>query len=209
MIYKFMLCFTGFFIISGCDGYKVENTAPDINDNISSYFTENSVWKGNVDKCFTNDDFNDCLINEIKKSGRAEAEKTAQYLYENGEAGYVSSFSKMGAVGIARVEYPFRANTNEVTFLIPASGKLVDIDNLYEDLKLDAIWRTYKKNHPGSSFWSPALIREIKHTKDGCSLIFSYPIKTCHACEEIASLYVSYMFTSEGDFFGSKVLAIK
>lgn len=211
MKYYFVLFPLVSFFLSGCDfdNDKKENTITQSNP--ASFINEKAVWEGDLDKCFGDNTEDNCLINEIKKNGSIEAIKTVQYLKNNGEIGYVSKFSKEGPVGIAEVEYPFRANTNTESLLIPSKGQPIDIDRILSgDIDTEKTWMDFVKLHPDSTPWAPAsLVKNVRTDDDGIKLIYSYPIKTCHACDTIASLYISYNFTTDGEYSDSNILEIK
>lgn len=176
----------------------------------SSFINEKAVWKGNIDHCFGANSGDDCLISEITKNGSPEALKAAQYLASNGEIGYVVKFSKEGPVGIAEVEYPFRANTLTDSLLIPSKGQPIDIDSiLLKYLDTEKTWLRFVKLHPGSSPWAPASLIEHTRTADGIKLVFSYPVKTCHACDDIATLDISYNFTNSGEYSRYNLVGIQ
>lgn len=208
---RYFLAFIPLFsiIIAGCDADDVKKSDYSVEDSPSAFINEKAVWTGDLDTCFEGNSQDKCLIDEIKKSGSPQALKSAQYLAKNGESGYVSKFIKEGSVGIADIVYPFRANTNSGSLLIPAVGKPIDIDGNYSEINTNPGWLAFAKQHPDSGFWPPATLRKKELTGNEINLTFSYPIKKCHACDESGSLYVSYHFTNEGKYINYEIVEIK
>ncbi len=176
-----------------------------------AFITEKSVWQGNLDKCRNSESVDLCFIDEIKNTGTEEALKAAQYLTEKEEMSYVSAYTKEGPVGIANIEYPFRANTTAEILLIPSEGPPIDIDDITDDLlKTFPAWQDFEKQHPDAAPWPPGTLNKKEQTtSDGLDFIVSYPIQTCHACDRLASLYISYKFAPDGKFIGRNLLDIK
>ncbi|WP_338492941.1 hypothetical protein VRB95_06765 [Erwinia aphidicola] len=196
-------------LLAGCDTDTNKLKETSIKDHPSAFINDKAVWNGNLDKCFNDNIDSNCLINEIKKNGTSEALKSVQYLAENDETGYVAKFTKEGPIGIAVIEYPFRANTNSGILLIPSIGEPIDIEDFQDRIKTDSTWLVFEKQHPDSAPWSPATLEKKEQRDNGINLIFSYSIKNCHACDDIGSLYVSYNFTNDGKYLNYNVVNAK
>src|SRR5271165_2339340 len=77
----------------------------------------------------------DCFISQMAKAGApADAVSFSRKLYKqnHGEFGIMSGFNKVGAVDIAWVMYPLRANPKYGLFLVNGQPEIVNA----EDLKL-------------------------------------------------------------------------
>jgi hypothetical protein len=196
-------------LVIGCDGNNNQTTSAAAAQAQTGVISEKSVWQGNLDKCRNSESVENCFINEIKSTGNEEALKAAQFLAQKGDMGYISAYHREGTVGVASVEYPFRANTNSSTLLIPSEGQPVDVDDIDEVLEAFPAWREFAKQHPDAAAWPPATLVQKDQTDNGLNYIYSYPVQNCHACDRIAILSISYQFTPEGKFIKSEVTEIK
>ncbi|ADR52773.1 hypothetical protein CKC_05135 [Candidatus Liberibacter solanacearum CLso-ZC1] len=205
MLYLFIT-----LVLISCDKKNVqkkENAPP---PHSASVINEKSVWHDDLaNKCASYETRDICLIKEIEKSGSIEALKAVQYLNKTREMGYVYSFRKEGPIGIAEIEYPFRANTNTTTLLIPPAGKPIYTEDIYDDLLTSKVWLDFKKQHPYSNIQDSAVLMKTEKNNDDIEFIFSFRVGTCHGCEETARVYISYKFTHEGVFIKNNILYVK
>ncbi len=194
------------FTLAGCD-----NASEPVSQqaDAATVFSQKAVWQGNIDRCYDQDNIDSCVIATIEKSGNVDAARAARYLAKKGEVGYLSGWQKVGSVGIAEVKYPFRANTNSETLLIPLTGKAVEVASFAEKPEALAGWQTFAKQHPDASPWPPGELIASKSDSRGASFVFGYQIRTCHACENIASAQVRYAFNTKGQFVKSELISIK
>uniref|UniRef100_UPI002613C72D hypothetical protein n=1 Tax=Janthinobacterium sp. TaxID=1871054 RepID=UPI002613C72D len=71
-------------------------------------------------------------------------------------------------------------------------------------------WRTFASAHPDSLPFAPASFVGATDSADGGhSLLFSTPLKSCHACATDGSLLVSYDIDKTGVVRSRKLLAIR
>ncbi|MEZ3498450.1 hypothetical protein HP564_02675 [Pantoea sp. KPR_PJ] len=196
-------------ILAGCHAGLHKQKENAVKEPASAFINDKAVWKGNLDNCFAATSDNSCLTDEVKKSGSPEALKSVQYIAKQGETGYVAKFTKEGPIGVAVIEYPFRANNNSGTLLIPSTGNPVDVEDFQDKIKANPAWLAFEKQHPDSTAWSPATLEKMSQTDNGISLTFSYPVKSCHACDDTGAIYISYDFTRNGNYLGHKVTDIQ
>ncbi|MBB5368350.1 MULTISPECIES: hypothetical protein [unclassified Janthinobacterium] len=154
-----------------------------------------------------------CLLRTMQKSGaRPQAIAAAKGLVAAGNPGFISAWRPLGKAGLATVTYPFRANTNQGSLLVSSDGTAVDIDweLLRDEDRATDTWRTFASAHPDSLPFAPASFVGTTDSEDGGhSLLFSTPLKSCHACATDGSLLVSYEIDKEGVVRSRKLLAIK
>ncbi|AKK20536.1 hypothetical protein V9J15_05020 [Candidatus Liberibacter africanus] len=182
-------------------------------------FSEKSVWEFKYDTSYkecneNNQDTKICLIDLIKRTGgRKEAVQAAEYLtMEEGVYAYVSSYRKEGLIGVLEVEYPNRANATSESFLIPPIGNIrVRVDDSindffdnYSSVVKDSLLKN-QKIYPFGPGWFMQSNRKDKYIE----LIFYYPLRKCHACEDIAFFDIAYRFTLEGMYIGREVSGIR
>lgn len=207
-------------LLSACgrDGRDVPKSDPAANTSApaptDSAFTTQSVWNGSLDAC-RNDaqtaPVDQCMVEAIRSSGAApQAIAAARWLVASGNPGYVSAWRQDGNVGIATITYPFRANTNEGTFLIPVGGEPIDVDaNPIKGMEGDERLKQFAKAHPDSMPFAPATPGKAETNSDGQRLIFATPMKSCHACAVDGMLEIAYDFDSHGAARGSSLLSIR
>ncbi|MFZ4877604.1 hypothetical protein ACL9RI_21200 [Janthinobacterium sp. Mn2066] len=154
-----------------------------------------------------------CLLRTMQKSGaRPQAIAAAKALAASGNPGFISAWRPLGKAGLATVTYPFRANTNQGSLLVGSDGAAVDIDAepLRDADRATETWRTFAAAHPESLPFAPATLVGTTSSGDGGhSLLFSTPLKTCHACAADGSLLVSYSIDKAGIVRARQLLAIK
>lgn len=154
-----------------------------------------------------------CLLRTMQKGGaRPQAIAAAKALAASGNPGFISAWRPVGKAGIATVTYPFRANTNEGSLLVGSDGAAVDIDAdpLRDADRATDTWRTFAAAHPDALPFAPATLVGTTSSGDGGHrLLFSTPLKTCHACATDGSLLVSYEIDKAGVVRSRKLLAIR
>lgn len=203
------IIFIGALLLTGCEGDGDGAQARATKD--GPVITRDAVWQGNIGGCFQPAGISreTCLIDRIKSSGGTPAAQAAvRYLEAKYEPGYVSGWQQKGLVGIASITWPFRANTNSGTLLIPSSGEAIDVDRNPAGLADNAVWQTFLSAYPDSMPFPPAKLQAARTTVKGLRLIYDLPIKRCHACETEGYLSVAYNFDVNGRAAGSDILSI-
>ncbi len=160
-----------------------------------------AVWNGSVENCRTDQaaPVEACLIKTMTDAkADPQAIAAATMLQASDSPGYVSAFRREGKVGIATVTYPYRANTNEATLLVPTTGRPINVDDLHEGLKDNSDYQTLLKTYPDASPFAPATLVRVEPLGSGQRFIFSTPLRTCHACETVGVQEIPYDFDSNG-----------
>lgn len=173
-----------------------------------------AVWTGTLEECGSGaTPVEACLRETMQASGASQAAlaATAQ-LAERGEAGHVAAWRTVEGVGVATTEFPFRANTNQGTWLVDAAGRIVDVDADplagAEPAHTDVA--AFREAHPDAFPVAPA--RADGHEAldgGGVRLVFVTPMRTCHACADEGTLRVGYDFDDARRFTGRRVLALR
>ncbi|WP_305804159.1 hypothetical protein [Stenotrophomonas sp. YIM B06876] len=153
------------------------------------------------------------MINSMRADhASTEAVVVAQRLIANGNPGYLSAWHEQDGVGVATLEYPFRANPNQGTWLIASDGRTVDVD---ADVLPDAARqrdnvKTFLAAHPDALPFAGAQAAGTAALADGgIRLLFSTPMRTCHACADEGTLTVGYDFDAQRRFIGTEVLELR
>jgi len=177
-----------------------------------------AVWEalmgvmGNLhDECGskTVPDVSVCLPEFMRKAG-ASAQALAFTKRLKGE-GFLRRFDAAGPVGVAYVHYPFRANANDGVLLVNGRPATVDVSDpaLLKPLEKDPRVETIRVAEPQSTIWATdpggptTLMRG-----EGRRFVFSFPMRTCHACENLAVARVAYDFDKDGKFLGVRLLGV-
>ncbi|WP_219115757.1 hypothetical protein [Janthinobacterium sp. UMAB-56] len=154
-----------------------------------------------------------CLLRTMQRYGaRPQAIAAARMLVKANKAGFISAWRPLGKAALASVTYPFRANTNEGSLLIGSDGAAIDVDegSVREEDRATPAWRAFAAAHPDAMPFAPADFVGSTATSDGDQrLLFSTPLKRCHACAEDGALLVAYTVDEAGVVLERKLLTIK
>lgn len=180
----------------------------------TSPFSEAAIWDGEVDACRGQAPVADDCLSKAMQAAKAspQAIAAAHRLGAQGNPGYVSAWREKDGVGIATIEYPFRANTNEGTLLVDSTGELIDVDAdvLPEVSRADATVKPFLDAHPDATPFAPADAAGSESRPDGgVRLIYSTPMRTCHACANDGVLRVAYDFDAQRRFAGKQILDLR
>jgi hypothetical protein len=184
-------------------------------EKVSAALGPEAVWSGaGIDACrgkAAAQAVDDCLIDHMRTGG-ASAGSIAftQRLIAADSPGYVSGWKQAGPVGIATIAYPFRANTNEGSWLVPASGDPIDVDayQLTPGDKARADYKAMIANNPDVFPVPPGDIALGKTPAGNLRVLVTTPTATCHACAPAASIVVGYDFDAAGHFLFAGVVAV-
>lgn len=184
-------------------------------EKLSAALGPEAVWSGaGLDVCRVKGEaraIDACLVDQMRRGG-ASAGSIAftQRLIAADSPGYVSGWKQAGPVGIATVAYPFRANTNEGSWLVPASGDPIDVDayQLTAGDKGRADYKAMIANNPEVFPVPPGDVTLGKTPAGNLRVLVTTPTATCHACAPAASIVVGYDFDAAGHFLFAGVVAV-
>ncbi|WP_101926388.1 MULTISPECIES: hypothetical protein [Luteimonas] len=173
-----------------------------------------AVWRGDVTACRTGD----VPVEECLRTTMRDAEATPAALAANarvadrGDAGYIAAWRESDGVGIATPEYPFRANTNQGTWLVDAAGRVIDVDDDpladVDTGRQDLV--AFRRAHPDASPVAPAQPDGSEALAGGgVRLLFVTPMRTCRACADVGTLRMGYDFDEARRFSGRRVIGIE
>jgi hypothetical protein len=173
-----------------------------------------AVWSGQgVDACRKADAkaMDACLIDRMRKSGASAASIAfTQNLIAADSPGYVSGWRQAGPVGIASVTYPYRANTNSGTWLVPAAGDPIDVDayQLTAGDRQRADYKAAMADSPDAFPVPPGTVTLDRTPAGNLRVLVTTPTAVCHACAPGASIVVGYDFDAAGHFLFAGVVAV-
>lgn len=158
----------------------------------------------------------DCFAKEMKKAKASPA--AVEFSKELGEPGFVRDFKVAGAVDIAYVFYPYRANENQSCLIVNGDPPVIDVDNHKlvgaGALKYNATYVALSKNRKEVSLWPGD--RYGTETPDvemgamaGAHIIVNYRLREeCHACAVLGHAWYSFDFNAKGKFLGAKLIRV-
>lgn len=173
-----------------------------------------AVWRGEPDACRGDvGPVEDCLRETMEATGATPMALAASArMAERGEAGYIGRWQTIDGIGVATTEFPFRANTNQGTWLVDAARRIsdVDADPLAAADSDRADVAAFRAAHPEAMAFAPARL-EAQTPLDGggVRLVFVTPMRTCHACADVGTLQVGYDFDDARRFTGRHVIALR
>jgi len=184
-------------------------------EKVSAALGPDAVWTGTgLDACRARADahaIDDCLLDQMRKGG-ASAGSIAftQRLIAADSPGYVSAWKQAGPIGIATVAYPFRANTNQGSWLVPSAGDPIDVDayQLSAGDKQRADYKAVIADNPDAFPVPPGTIALGRTPAGNVRILVTTPTAVCHACAPGASIVVGYDFDAEGHFLFAGVVAV-
>ena len=130
---------------------------------------------------------------------------------------YLRAFRSAGPVGIAYVEFPFRANENEGVFLVNGRPPLVNVDDQkalpMEALRADPAYAALAKQFPQISFWPGDRFHIqtpfVTPARAGVRIIVSYILReSCHACATVGSARFAFDFDAAGKLQNVRLFAV-
>ncbi len=120
--------------------------------------------------------------------------------------GYLRALERHGRVAVAYVTYPFRANSNEGVLLVNGRPPLVDVSapERLKDFWQDSRLKTIRVKNPEAEIWAsdPGRPEVAKRRGGGRRFVFEFPVRTCHACADLARLNAAFDFDARGWFLG-------
>jgi hypothetical protein len=154
----------------------------------------------------------ECLVARMRMTGATPASIAfTRKLAARGDAGYISGWRQAGPVGIATVTYPFRANINETTTLVPRAGDTIALEG-WQPAAADRTrpdWQAFSRAHPDATAWAPGEVAEPK-VADGqpVTIRWRLPMQACHACAAVGDVTIAYRFDAAGKLLGSGIESI-
>ncbi|HEY1252098.1 MAG TPA: hypothetical protein VGH97_12990 [Thermoanaerobaculia bacterium] len=163
------------------------------------------------------DAFTSCFLDAMRKAGAPPA--ALAFARRVDGMGYLRAFDDSGRVGLAYAEFPFRANENQLCFLVNGAPPLLDVDDLS---RLDraqlaanpdyaALARTYPNVtvFPGrrSGAHGP---RPMRLHNGGQAFSVPYTLHDgCHACRIVGDLELRWDFDVEGRLAGIRIQRVR
>ncbi len=160
--------------------------------------------------------FGKCFVKQMAEFGASQQAIT--FAKMTGNEGFMRDFKNTGKVDVAYSVFPFRANENQVCFLVNGYPNMINVDdyNLLSkvDYKSNKVYLELLEQYPNTSIWpgdrSGTEFPVVYKLKDGGQFfIFNYQLHNgCHACKVIGYANLGFSFNKEGKFLGVKIINI-
>ncbi|MDR3627277.1 MAG: protease inhibitor I42 family protein, partial [Ignavibacteriaceae bacterium] len=160
--------------------------------------------------------FGDCFVEQMKNMGASP--EAVEFAKLTGNQGFMRDFKETGKVDVAFAVYPFRANENQVCFLVNGTPNMIDIDD-YDyiskiNLKKNKVYNQIFKKYPNVSIWpgdrSGTEYPVTRKLPDGGQqFIINYRLQDgCHACTLIGLADLAFNFDRNGKFTGITIIDV-
>lgn len=174
-----------------------------------------AVWSGSTDACRSDapPGGGDCVVEAMRATGATPAAiAAAQRLAAQDNPGYISAWDDQSGVGMATLEFPLRANTNQGTWLVDAEGRTIDVDAdvLDDSARAGAQAKAFFDAHPDAAPFAPAQATGTAPLPNGgVRLLYATPLRSCHACADQGTLTLGYDFDAQRRYVGRQVVEVR
>ena len=158
-------------------------------------------------------DFGACFVEQMAKAGAPPA--AIAFARQVDDQGYLTGFEEAGRVDLAFAEYPFRANENQLCFLVNGTPPLVDVDDLSrldrEVLAANHDYSELSRAYPNVAIFpgrrsGPRGPNAGRLRSGGQGFLVPYELRDgCHACKVVGEAKLRFDFDVEGRFVGIAV----
>ena len=160
----------------------------------------------------------ECFLRFMQTAGASnEAMAFAKSLADKGY-GYLRALRDTGRVDIAYVEYVFRANEMQGVFFVNGDPPMIDVDDGQylspQVQQKNADFAAFLRHHRQATVWpadrgntdTPVAVP----TTEGQQFNVEYLLRNgCHACAQIGTEVVAFLFDDSGRLRGTKVLRVR
>lgn len=161
--------------------------------------------------------FGTCFLEQMKKSGASG--NAIEFARMTGNQGYLRDFKKFDNISVAYSVFPFRANENQVCYLVNSPHEMIDIDDYklmpVKEIQKNKTYQKILKNYPNMDIWpgdrsGTDYPQFNRLSNNGIRLIANYKLQNgCHACEIVGYANFAFDFDSSGIFLGIKIVNVE
>ena len=157
--------------------------------------------------------FGECFVAQMKKAGAPEA--ALAFARRTGNQGYLHDFRNTGKVDVAHADYPFRANQNQVCFLVNGDPSMIDVDDpkWISKAMLDAnpVYADLLQRFPNLAIFPGVRFGETSPAganlkSGGQRFDLDFLLRDgCRACTAVGSMKVAFDFDVNGKFVETQI----
>lgn len=178
-----------------------------------------SIIQNIHDACDTaiHQNFGTCFLEQMKKSGASK--NAVEFARMTGSQGYLRDFRDFGKISAAYSFFPFRANENQVCYLVNSLSEMIDIDDYnlmpVKEITKNKNFQIIFKKYPNVDIWpgnrsGTDYPQFNRLSNNGIRLIANYQLQNgCHACEIVGYANFAFDFDSSGKFLGVKIVDVE
>lgn len=158
-----------------------------------------------------------CFMAQMKKAGASPA--ALAFARRVDGQGYLREFLPAGRVSLAFAEFPFRANENQLCFLVNGSPALLDVDDLSRldrrEIRANPDYAVIERQYPKVEFFpgprsGPRAPRAVELPSGYQGFLVSYSLRdACHACRVVGEVRLRFDFDASGQFRGATIRQIR
>jgi hypothetical protein len=163
------------------------------------------------------DQFGECFVGQMRAAGAPPP--AIAFASATGNQGYLAELRETGRVDVARAVYPFRANENDVVFLVNGTPAMIDVDApkyagpaaVARSAEFREIQRRVPKAavFPGDRFHLSS-VTVLERPGGGQSFLVESEIHDgCHACAVVGTVSIGFDFDGQGRLLGSSVVSVR
>jgi len=162
-------------------------------------------------------EFGECFVAQMSAAGASPA--AVDFARRTGNRGYLRELRETGAVDVAFVEYPFRANENQGCLLVNGDPAMFDVDDpahiASKDLEANSVYAFLRKNRPkvaifpGDRSGASGPLAQSRRG-GGQRFMVLYRLRDgCHACVSVGYARVAFDFDALGKYLGTEILQVR
>ena len=161
--------------------------------------------------------FGTCFLEQMIKSGASK--NAVEFAKMTGNQGYLRDFRSFEKVSAAYSVFPFRANENQVCYLVNSPFEMINIDDYnlmpVKEIRKNKTFQTILKKFPNVDIWpgnrsGTDYPQFNRLPNNGIRLIANYQLQNgCHACEIVGYANFAFDFDSLGKFLGVYIVDVE
>lgn len=164
--------------------------------------------------------YSGCLLSKLKAAAPLPAASFMTWLNAHtNNVGWMTGFRKTpGAVGIAYVVFPLRANQNQEWLIVNGQPPVIDVDDLQslpkKEMERNAVYVSIKRASSNAILFpgdrgESAGPRIQQLSGDQVRLMIDYYLQECHACARLGTARFGFDFSKDGKFLGARFVDVQ
>lgn len=158
-----------------------------------------------------------CFLERMRAAGASAA--AVAFAEHAGGLAYLRAFREAGRVDVAWAVNPFRANTNDIVYLVNGDPPMLDVDDAQvmdpEVLARHPGYAAMRKAHPNltpfpGDRYTRQAVRRMAEIGGAQRFLVEEDLRDgCHACAVLGTARVAFDFDAAGKFRGVQTLTVQ